>query len=235
MDEPKQGNDPATSLCDAVGQILSHQYLLHEVQHTSGVSGAATRSAVTEPRAHTLIDIYKCLHQGEFGMGHFIGDPRTFEARLQQEIDDNPPAESEPLLESVAKDDAVLRINLRPFRENFAKDYQWAFDNLVKVCLRSAGIEKGTPHRFFVKLASFRHLNNAGQLMVGNHTYRFAGEMVDHFLKVVNKQVRYMGAVPVYSHSAPYRQLNKPSYRVVDLAVLKKSAIAQILEPAYAD
>jgi hypothetical protein len=39
-----------------------------------------------------------------------------------------------------------------------------------------------------------------------------------------------IGEVPVFSHSERYRRLNRPSYRVVMLGVLRQSPLAVLLE-----
>lgn len=216
-------------LRDNLRDLLVQQYLLHEVDHhpfSVTQNGGATRA---KPLAHDLIDIYKCLHQGEFGVAHTIDDPDRFRDRLYHELLGIQPASDEPVLENVAVDGAIMRVNFRPYRALFMDDVRKACDLLAEACLESAGIPKGSAERFFSVLYDFRDLNKAGELVVGNVIYEFPSIMVDHFLMEVRDLARRLGEIPVFSHSPAYRQLNSPSYRVVDRSVIQQSALAFIL------
>lgn len=216
-------------LRDNLRDLLVQQYLLHEVDHhpfSVTQNGGATPA---KPLAHDLIDIYKCLHQGEFGVAHTIDDPDRFRDRLYHELLGIGPASDEPVLENVAIDGAILRVNLRPYGALFVNDMEKACDLLAGACLESAGIPKGNSNRFLTVLYGFRNLNNAGELVVGNATYKFPPEMVGRFLKEVRDLARRLGEIPVFSHSPAYRRLNSPSYRVVDRSAIQQSALAFIL------
>ena len=63
-------------------QVLVQQFLLHEVEHHELQTDRAPDDPPLVPVAHGLIDIYKCLHQGEFGVGHTIDHPGGFRQRL---------------------------------------------------------------------------------------------------------------------------------------------------------
>ena len=209
--------------------LLVQQYLLHEVEHhpfNVAQNGGATPA---KPLAHDLIDIYKCLHQGEFGVAHTVDDPDRFRDRLYDEFLGIQPASDEPVLENVAVDGAIMRVNFRPYRALFADDTHKACDLLTAVCLESAAIPKGNPERFLTVLYGFRDLNKAGELVVGKVVYAFPSEMVDRFIKEVRDLARRLGEIPVFSHSATYRRLNSPSYRVVDRSAIQQSALAFIL------
>jgi hypothetical protein len=216
---------------DNIKELLIDQYLLHEVQHHSSHLLQGDESVPREPRAHSLLDIYKCLHQGEFGVGHLIDATDRFQNRLLYEMSRIRPTSDEPLLENVSIDGTVMRVNLRPFRAIFGDDIENACHILAEVCLRSSEIPKGDTERFFLLLNSFRDLNRQGELMVGKASYIFPTEMVDHFLKEVRKLAHRFGEVPVFSHSSSYRQLNEPSYRVVDVPVIQQSGLSFLFEP----
>ena len=216
-------------LRDNLRALLIQQYLLHEVEHHPFYATQNRGTTPVKPRAHTLIDIYKCLHQGEFGVAHTIDDPDRFRDRLYHELLGVQPASDEPVLENVAVDGAVMRVNFRPYRALFVDDMHKACDLLAEACLGSAGIPKGNSERLLSVLYDFRDLNKAGELVVGNVIYAFPSEMVDHFLMEVRDLARRLGEIPVFSHSPAYRRLNSPSYRVVDLSVIQQSALAFIL------
>ena len=207
-------------------ELLIDQYLLHEAQHHLSHVFYGNEPIPREPRAHSPVDIYKCLHQGEFGVSHMIDVSDRFWERLFHEIFRIRPTLDEPILENVSINGSVMRLNLRPFRATFSNDIEEACHILAEVCLKSSEIVKGGPKRFFSLLNGFRDLNRAGELKVGKVTYSFPTEMVDHFLKGVRELAHEIREIPVFSHSSSYRQMNEPSYRVVDVSVIQQSALA---------
>jgi hypothetical protein len=215
---------------DNLRKLLIDQFLLHEVQHHEAYALQGDQAIQREPRAHSLVDVYKCLHQGEFGVGHMIDDPNRFQNRLLQDMSELEPKSDEPMLESVSIDSAVMRLNLRPYRAFYADDMENAGQILTHVCLQSAAMAKGDTEHFFSVLKAFQGLNHAGELRVGNIVYRFSTELVAYFLQEIRNFAHRMGDIPVLSHSPNYRQLNAPSYRVVDVSVLRQSALASLFE-----
>jgi hypothetical protein len=215
---------------DKLRELLIDQFLLHEVQHHGAYALQGDEAEVREPRAHSLVDVYKCLHQGEFGVGHLIDAPDRFRKRLMQEILRFQPTSDEPILENVSIDRRVMRLNLKPFKALYANDIQNASRILAKVCVQSAEIANGETEHFFSLLKGFREVNSNGELRVGNATYRFETKMVDFFLQDIEKFARRMGEIPVLSHSSGYRQLNEPSYRVVDVSVIRQSPLVSLFQ-----
>jgi hypothetical protein len=211
-------------------KLLIDQYLLHEVQHHFSSEFQGDASVPREPRAHALVDIYKCLHQGEFGVGHLIDDPVRFRKRLLHELLQILPSSAEPTLENVSINNTVMRLNLRPFKAIFKAEIEEASHLLAEVCIESSKTVKGDPERFFYILNGFRDLNREGELRVSKASYSFPIEMVDYFLMEVRKLANRLGEIPVFSHSSIYRQLNEPSYRVVDISAVEKSELAFLLE-----
>jgi hypothetical protein len=211
-------------------KLLNDQYLLHEVQHHSVHSIQEDDQVPREPVAHSLVDIYKCLHQGEFGIGHLIDDLVNFQNRLFHDILKSHPTSDEPILENVSINGIVMRLNLRPFRALYGNDIEKACNVLAKVCINSSENTKGDNERFFSLLHGFRDLNREGKLRVGKTRIIFPTDMVDHFLREVKKIVHRIGEIPVFSHSAKYRQLNEPSYRVIDMAVVQNSELSFLFE-----
>lgn len=212
-----------------VRQVVIGQYLLHEVQHHT-LRHNGPPSLI--PKAHSPMDIYKCLHQGEFGVGHSLDYPKRFQQRLVREMMQGEPEEGalEPVLEDISAEGRVLRVNLRAFRGLFNDEIDKRIDQLAQVCFESAGPARGSEARFRETLALFKDLNQAGELRLGEYTFAFPAEMVDRFLFEVQDLIRRMGRIPVFSHSPDYRRLNHPAYRVVARSVLEKSPLAGILE-----
>jgi hypothetical protein len=219
------------SLAD-IRQMLIQQYMLHEVEHHDLQAGPPSGQAPRVPIAHGLIDIYKCLHQGEFGVGHTIDHPEGFGHRLFQEITQGEPPDRirEPAVESISADGRMLRINLRPIRRLCDDDVAGAAEDLARVCIESARITRGSGARFFQALDLFKMLNQAGEIALGGHAFAFPSAAVESFLFEVRELMRRIGEVPVFSHSEAYRRLNRPSYRVAERSVLEISPLAVLLE-----
>lgn len=213
----------------AVRDVAVRQYRLHELPHHSLHAVMQTASNLVVPMAHTPADIYKCLHQGEFGVGHSIDDPAVFGNNLAGELLQARPAAEEPVLEDVSPDGTVFRINLRPYRMRFQGDENAACALLLKACLDSAERVKGRAERFLAALAHFRDLNRARSVVADGMVIAFPPEPLDAFLLEVADFVRTYNTVPILSHSAEYKRFNNPSYRVLDLETLKESELAFLL------
>ncbi|MFZ1986685.1 MAG: hypothetical protein WAU91_19905 [Desulfatitalea sp.] len=213
-------------------QMLIQQFMLHEVQHHDLQAGNPYGQTPRAPVAHDLIDIYKCLHQGEFGVGHTIDHPEGFRQRLYQELIRGLDVEpvSEPAVENISADGRMLRINLRAVRHLCGDDANRVADELVRVCIQSAEVTRGSNAHFFEVLDQFRMLNQAGEIALAGHVFAFPSAMVNTFLSEVRELMRRIREVPVLSHSDSYRRLNRPSYRVVTQLVLEASPLAGILE-----
>lgn len=214
---------------DDLKQLLIEQFMLHEVQHHELEAMGPHVPTPLVPMAHSLIDIYKCLHQGEFGVGHTIDHPEGFRQRLYQEVMECTDYERGPVVERVSADGSMLRVHSHALHRLYEHDVQRAVHDLTKVCIASARLTQGSEEQFFETLDRFRALNQAGVILLAGYTFMFPREWVDHFLSDVHALTRRIGQVPVFSHSETYRRLNRPSYRVVKRSVLKESALARLL------
>jgi hypothetical protein len=215
-----------------VRHVLLAQYALHEASLHSECGRGAAEHVPTVPKAHTIADIYKCLHQGQFGVGHSIEDPVKFAKLLAIDLARAEPNSAEPVLENVSPAGSVYRVNLRPFRRIFAGRDELASRLLAGLCLSSAATQIGSRKDFIKSLEWFRDLNNCGELAIHGRSYMFPGNLVDLFLEQVNDFVRTTGSIPVLGHSTVYKRFNAPSYRVVDRAVLEHSSLATVLQDA---
>jgi hypothetical protein len=223
-------DDP--ELTASLRQLLMQQFLLHEVEHHTLQAGASSTDMPVTPVAHGLIDIYKCLHQGEFGVGHTIGHPEGFKQRLFQEMAHGPAPDPirEPAVENISLDGRMLRINLRAVRNLYADNLEGAVEELSRVCIASAEISQGSSDHFFLTLDQFKKLNREGQITLAEIVFAFPPAMVEDFLIEVRQLMQRIGQVPVFSHSETYRQLNRPSYRVAERSVLQASPLEVLLE-----
>jgi hypothetical protein len=215
---------------DGIRHVLLVQYALHEANHHPELGGGATANVPTVPKAHTLADVYKCLHQGHFGVGHSIDDPVRFANQLELDLLRAESNSTEPILETVSSADLVFRVNLRPFRREFAGRHELASHLLADVCLNSAARRRRSKKDFMASLEWFRDLNSSGELTVQGRSYMFPSKSANHFVKQVAEFIYTFGNVPVLSHSAVYKEHNAPSYRVVDREALESSPLASLLQ-----
>jgi hypothetical protein len=216
--------------CEGIRRVLVGQYMFHEAMHHPELAGASSERVPTTPKAHTVADIYKCLHQGEFGVGHSIQDPGRFALILAHELLKADASSTEPVLEDVSADGSVFRVNLRPFRKIFVGREESASDLLARACVNSAAAHKGSRENFVPSLNCFRHLNRKGELTVQGRSYVFPDELVGLFLVQVGDFIQASGHIPVLSHSPIYRDYNAPSYRVVDRVTLERSELAFLFQ-----
>jgi hypothetical protein len=216
---------------EGLRNIIVQQYLLHEVAHHSLRGGALATTEVIVPKAHSLVDICKCLHQGEFGVGHAIDHPVRFKERLLSELRECVETERKaaPVFESLVPDGQVLRVNLCPLQYRMGEDAERIASQLAPVCFESARITTGDPNRFFTSLLTFKDLNAAGELRLGDYIFAFPDRAVERFLIEIRELGRRIRQIPVFSHSEVYRHLNRPAYRVVDRSVLENSPLSFLL------
>lgn len=214
---------------ECLRELLGQQYLLHETDHhATGEISVPTTGIV--PGVYTLIDVYKCLYQGEFGIGHNIDDPVRFKDRLAGEYYKEKPASNEPILENISLDESVFRVNIRPLRYFFKTSEKEGCELLYQACLDSADIEKGNTDHFLITLSEFRSLNNANRIIVGGIAYSFPAGLVKKFFLDIRNIMKSAGNLPVFGHSPIYRHFNAPSYRVIDKVVLEAGSLNHILD-----
>ncbi|HWP45593.1 MAG TPA: hypothetical protein VNM22_00405 [Candidatus Limnocylindrales bacterium] len=198
-------------------KIIARQYQWHEARfQTQNVSiSGSDPIPVVEPKICTVQDIYKCLHQGEFGMGHLIGDVDQARAWFKKEFEEAIPEEEEPLREIVSIDGQTLRINFRPYKARIGKD-PVAREKLFQICVESARSSQGSPEHFFTLLETFLQLNQNHTIQIKGIIYAFPFKVLEGFLEGIQQTWRDTGQVPVYHHSEVYRIHNRPAYRVVN-------------------
>jgi hypothetical protein len=217
-------------LRQSVKELIIQQYMLHEGENLHSSIQPEGKPVKMIPKAHTPLDIYKCLHQGEFGVEHSVSDPGNFRSQLRNELNGVKPGTEEPILENVSLDGNVMRINLRPYLSIFDNNFKQGCNLLTEVCLQSADCPRGNSEHFLSALNEFRYLNQHEELIAGNLVFRFPTASVDQFLLSVKDLTHRLGEVPVFSHSGIYRQINSPAYRVIDLSVFQKSPLASMVE-----
>jgi hypothetical protein len=149
-------------------------------------------------------DVYKLLYQGTMGPRHLIRDPRRAMASLRKELKSVGQCRgTEPLIEQVSVDGAVVRINLRPFKE-FSDDRGALFGCMCSSARRIVPDEE----QLRTLWSSFRALN-------GQEILNFDPREVS----VLHNRLSREGFTAL-SHSREYTAREQPSYRVVLLECL---------------
>lgn len=229
MDFPASKGPKSAQRAELV-KLLVRQFELHEASHHKACECLPKQDAApTAPLAHDVADVYKCLHQGEFGVGHSIDNPVSFGRRLTEELLGAVLRADEPVLENVSLNSSVFRVNLRPYRQLFIGNETTGAVLLFKVCLHSASMATGSVETFLCTLADFRDVNSEREIVAGGRVFAFPPKRVDAFLKDIADFIERFGTVPVLSHSDAYKNLNAPSYRVVDRRSVQDSPLAFLL------
>lgn len=141
-------------------------------------------------------DAYKMLYQGEFGVGHLLGDGRGARQYLMEELATMDTADrGEELLEPVSPDGSMVRVNLRPFRRLGLSP-----DVLVGAMLATVAETRGDTSRFLSVWEQFAGIVRGGS---------FSPED----LRVWDERVRRR-ELPVAHHSPEYVREYQPAYRV---------------------
>lgn len=215
---------------EGLKEVIRGQYQWHEIKHHKVESSRRNGFVTVRPRAHTMADIYKCLHQGTFGYWKHILSREFFRNHLANDYFNVHAASDAPVFESVTPDHSIVRVNLRPYKAVVNEYEKEAFFILEKVVLDSSLIEKGCKNEFFETLHIFKELNAAGELTIENRSYVLPDDDVGHFLRECYQFVTAHGVLPLLSHSDIYHRLNHPSYVIADLSVIENSPLAFFLQ-----
>ncbi len=151
-------------------------------------------------------DVYKLLYQGIMGLEHLVTSPEDFAARLRAEYESVSPDAAEPLWEAVRPDEALGRLNLRPFKAR-----RGDVESLVAACLETAERIGGRTEILQAAWITFIESCRAGQWQA------FPLAAVLAFTDWLEDQ-----GYPAVHHSARYVELYRPAYRLVGGALLEE-------------
>lgn len=147
-------------------------------------------------------DFYKLIFQGVFGVGHIMGaaarrwlDAESEGLNLEEVVD-------EPLLEDVAADGSMVRVNLRPFLRRGLD-----LDDLYEAMVESE--VDGSTEEFMEAWSILNGLVEKGEIPVDREE-----------LEGLDRELQEEECRP-HHHSKAYREAYKPAYRVVSRHALK--------------
>jgi hypothetical protein len=160
-----------------------------------------------------ILDVYKLLHQGVFGAGHAVSNPRAAREWLEKECEKLTPNAAEPLLESVHPHDEIVRLNLRPYLAQGGN-----LKKLLDAFIRSAAQPRGDAETMAHWWNIFHSMTQAGNPLAN----RFSERTV-----ALIGRTRAAEKWSATQHSPPYDQTHKPAYRVLDLQTALELVQAQ--------
>lgn len=167
------------------------------LKYESTLKGVILSHAAKYPKMRPC-DAVKLLYQGEFGVGHMIKSPESFEKYLLEEINNTKTDPSVPLWEDIGF--GFVRVNLAS--ESFEK--QIGARKLAEMCLESAEKTCGDEIRFIEKMAYLAFLSAFEET-----GFDFSKEEMDEYIRSYIES----GMPPVH-HSSVYEALYRPAYRV---------------------
>lgn len=142
-------------------------------------------------------DAVKLLYQGEFGGGHMITDENASLLQLQDEYANICSDVSQPLTEPLGNN--IVRVNLQALHQCGI-----SIDVLNRIFVESANTIHGSIDSFKEKLSLLIYVKHKLGF------FAFSGEALADYISGYEK-----AGFPVVSHSALYRRMYSPAYRVV--------------------
>ncbi len=164
-------------------------------------------------KCFAIQDAYKLIYQSVFGIEHLLCDLEAAKCYLEREVAAIVANDAEAMLESIAPDGAVVRLNLRPY-----KFHHGNLDRLFQAMLASAGQMKGSREDFLKLWECFM------QAVIQNKLNFDLAE-----LEAFDQKAQSENYPPLH-HSPQYRAANQPAYRVLkrDIAEQLLSSLQQM-------
>lgn len=158
-------------------------------------------------------DVYKMFYQAAFGPRHLAQDPAEGWRNLQREFRRLRPNQGEPLVEPIAPDLAVVRVNLRPYKGDGRP-----LEALWEAVCEAARTITDNPQLFHALWAGFVKAVRAGEL-----------PFAEADVEALEDMVRHRGLMPLH-HSEEYRRAHRPAYRVLTSPALERLAGVRVEE-----
>lgn len=157
-----------------------------------------------------VADVYKLLHQGVMGSEHAFADEPSARAWLEREIEAMGTGPSEPLVDPITPDGAIVRVHLRPYTTLGLEA-----DELLAAFLRTAREVRGSGAEIGRLLERAAAGASPGTLAVSASS-----------LRAVRTEMQATGYAPVH-HSPAFTLHYRPAYRVVAREFLPRACLAE--------
>ncbi|MGV8038795.1 MAG: hypothetical protein AB2L07_01475 [Thermoanaerobaculaceae bacterium] len=175
----------------------------------AGVVGAAVSQALDGWRevleeqlarypAMRADDLYKLAHQATFGPAHLITDEAAARSYLLTELAGVSADDSEPLVETLATDPPLVRVNLRPFKARGGDPAR-----LLEALVTTANGVRGDPAVMRARLGL------AAELLAARARTAEAERLLAMAAELEGR------GFPAAHHSQAYAEAYRPAYRVV--------------------
>lgn len=144
-------------------------------------------------------DAYKLLYQGVLGLEHVVANIEEFEQALAKEYRQENPNSQEPLWESIHPEGEWVRVHLRPLKSR-SEDASL----LATLCIWSMELKHGNKDDLKDGWGTLLKLCQSGRIR------SFPTEEIETFHDFLKKN-----DFPAVHHTATFRELYRPAYRIM--------------------
>ncbi len=153
-------------------------------------------------------DLYKLIHQAAMGSEHALTDESRVRELLIHELTNLVSGSDEFLIDPISPDGRITRIHLRPF---LAHRLEREF--LLQAFIRTAAIVHPSPELLIEFGMIAIELTKDGLLPFSE------GQLIEYLAGM------HHSGFPAVHHSARYKQLYQPAYRIVARELLPKEIV----------
>jgi hypothetical protein len=155
-------------------------------------------------------DVYKLLYQGVMGSKHLLISKEEYTRFLHDEFEHLLPDSRQRLLEPVRPDQALFRLNLRPY-----KSRRLGLDKLTSSLIETGQLTLGTIAELRAAWADFVRLCQQGRMR------HFNINLVHQFSQWL-EEMEY----PSMHHSEVYQREYQPAYRLISARFIPAMELA---------
>jgi hypothetical protein len=145
-----------------------------------------------------LQDLYKLVHQASMGSEHAVSDTAAARTWLENELRELDSGPSDPFLEPLTPDSALVRVHLRPYRDSGGDP-----NRLLQAFVNTANGYRGSTGNLIRLWSTAETLASEGKLP-------FTPEDMSAFVRRLDSL-----GFPAVHHSEAYTAAYRPAYRVV--------------------
>lgn len=192
----------------AVKEFQGREYVVnadHESRFRRIISSHSARYPLL-----TRTDIYKLIYQAAMGSAHSVQSIQSAREYFKEEISGIGIGPEEPIVDIIAHDGSVSRINIRPYlRAGFSTD------KLVEAFVRTGKEITGSTETLELYCGWLKSMQEEGLLTVNLRSIdRYLCEMSD-------------SGYPAVHHSSVYGNAYSPAYRVIASSLISELDITQ--------
>ncbi len=153
-------------------------------------------------------DLYKLIYQAAMGSAHRVPSTNSAREHFKEEISSIGSGPAEPVVDIVAHDGSISRINIRPYLQT-----GYSSDKLIEMFCRTA--EEFTGSTIKLELYCWWLIRMKADDLPQDNI-----QDIDQYLSKMAES-----GFPAVHHSAVYRNAYSPSYRVIKSAFIRELGI----------